>query len=199
MNPRPRRLFGEREQIQNHVERRMAAADDENALAGVTLPLLPPAHRECHTRCDRDVRARRPRRCRPSLTDSGAARCRWHRSPRAPRSSRRRRAESRTAARRAPSCAPCRSPCGRRPRRARRSGRAAESPDDSRAASRTRRPARCRSADVRGRATTIQPIRAAPWPRRRPCSATARTCARAPTRAPRRPASAPASSTMKGC
>ena len=40
MNPRLRRLFGQREQIENHVERRMSAADDENALAGVALPLL---------------------------------------------------------------------------------------------------------------------------------------------------------------
>ncbi len=39
VNPRPRRLLGEREQIENHVEGRMTAADDQDALAGVALPL----------------------------------------------------------------------------------------------------------------------------------------------------------------
>ncbi len=187
MNARARRFIGEREQIEDDVERGVAAADDEDALAGVSPPLAAGHVGNAVGNAIAMCALRRRRRRRPSPPDSGAARCRWHRSPRAPRSSRRSRAGSRTAARSRPLVRTLSKSLRPTDVDARvDSGRAAGSPDDPTAASRIDRSARGRSADGPRPATTSRLIRAGSSPRHRPCIATARTCARGPIPA-RRP------------
>ena len=75
-------LFGQAREIEQRVQRRVAAAGDQHAAAGVAAALGRRAHRECRRRSSTRARARRARACPMRRAPPACASCRTRRSPR---------------------------------------------------------------------------------------------------------------------